>query len=85
MDVEVIKKNISVFLEHFKLPPMECSMCPKVKVCKGGCRVSQDYLGCPLRYEIDIKVIADRREIDLSRAVQRYDNIKQIIQNVVTC
>lgn len=85
MKAEVIKQNISVFLEHFKLPPMECSACPKVKVCKGGCRVSQAYMGCPLRHQIDLKVIADRREIDLSRAVQRFDNIKQIIHNVVTC
>lgn len=85
MDADVIKRNISIFLEHFKLPPLECSTCSKIKVCKGGCRVSQTYMGCPLRYQIDLVKVSERRKIDISRSVQRIGNIKQIIHNVVTC
>lgn len=85
LPAEVITRNIAVFLEHFKIPPIQCSSCSKVQVCKGGCLVSQTYTGCPLRYQIDLVKISKKRHIDISRASQRFDNIKHIIHNVVTC
>lgn len=85
MAPEIIKRNIDVFLEHFKLPPIECSMCPNINVCKGGCLVAQTYTGCPMRHHIDLIAVSKKRKIDLTKIPQRFDTIKNIIHNVVTC
>lgn len=82
---QALKWNIENYLQNIKLTPMECSACPRSDVCKGGCLVAKTYQNCPLKQNIDLKMVGENSGLDMSGVQQRFNDIKNIIQNVVTC
>ena len=85
IDPEIIKLNIATYLEHTKIIPLECSFCPKVEVCRGGCIVAKTYIDCPLKHHVNFKLALEKKGMDPVVISQRFDNIRNIIRNVVTC
>ena len=82
---QALQWNIDNYLQNIKLTPVECAACPRSDVCKGGCLVAKTYLECPLKQNIDLKMVGERSGLDLSGVQQRFNNIRNIIKNVVTC
>jgi radical SAM protein with 4Fe4S-binding SPASM domain len=84
-DPESIKLNIDTYLEFTKVTPYECSLCKNVGVCKGGCVVAKTYTECPLKHNVNFMMISKKQNLDPVAITQRFNNIRDIIRNVVTC
>lgn len=61
---ETIMRNVGMFLENFKVPPIECSTCRFVEQCHGGCYMSKSYIGCPLQHNWNLDRVIVYEKLD---------------------
>ena len=51
---EVINKSREMYIKNCKYIKRECINCSRADICKGGCRMTNAHLGCPLKADFDI-------------------------------
>jgi len=82
---EKIKDNMSIFVENFKIPPIECAGCPNSDICKGSCYISKSYLGCPLRYNLDLGNLIMHDRLDEVEVRNDMNLLIKYVRNLGIC
>ncbi len=84
-DEENIKRNIKIYLEEYKVPPVECTGCDHSSSCRGSCYIARSYLGCPLRLNHSLEDYIVRNELDSEKIHRQVDVNTDFIKSVIVC
>jgi radical SAM protein with 4Fe4S-binding SPASM domain len=78
-------RNMNIFVENFKLPPMECNGCPNSEICKGSCYIAKSYIGCPLRYNYNINNIIMKDKLDIVETNKEMTLLAKYVKKLGIC
>lgn len=82
----IINRNRKHFIQSSKYIKNECIMCPRANICKGGCRVTNAHLGCPLLANYSINSYAsDKENLDAKGLVTKIDRLVSIVKDAEIC
>lgn len=84
-DEESIKRNIKIYLEEYKVPPVECTGCKYSSSCRGSCYVARSYLGCPLRLNHSLEDYIVTNRLDAEKVHKQVDVNTDFIKSVIVC
>lgn len=80
-----IVSNMKMFVENFKVPPNECSGCPRSDVCHGSCYIAKSYIGCPLRYNVGINEVIMNNNLDEKQVKQEMNLLTKYVKDLGIC
>ncbi|MFW6173229.1 MAG: radical SAM protein [Elusimicrobiota bacterium] len=80
-----IKRSVDNYLENFKTTPIECIGCEHANECKGSCYVAKSYMGCPLRYRIDLGDYISNRKLDAQKVQNQVDVATDFVREIIVC
>ena len=82
---ESIKQNIDIFVETFKIPPIECSSCTNSDICRGGCYISKSYIGCPLQKNWGLEQVIINDELDGNKVREDMNLLAKYVEKLGIC
>jgi radical SAM protein with 4Fe4S-binding SPASM domain len=80
-----IKNRLEEFLFNIKTPDLECNMCHHYKYCRSGCLETNEYLTCPLKEQISLKVYSQQMGVSHKALKLKMKNIGNAITNRMGC
>jgi uncharacterized protein len=83
---EIINRNRKTFIKSCKYIKNDCIMCPRAPICKGGCRVTNSHLGCPILANYSINSYAFNKEnLDIEGLVKKVDRLVSLVKDAEIC
>ena len=84
-DIDSIEENMEIFVKNFKTTPVECAGCPHANVCKGSCYVARAWLGCPLRYNVNVDSFIQHYNLDKEKVYEKAEVLTDFMRKVLVC
>lgn len=85
-DRNVINRNRETFIRSNKYIKTECMTCPRAPICKGGCRVCNAHLGCPLKAEYNVNAFIHTHDnVDIGSLSDKIDRLVSLVKDAEIC
>ena len=84
-DTDSIKENMEIFVKNFKTIPVECAGCKNASVCKGSCYVARAWLGCPLRYNVNVDSFIQHYNLNKEKVYEKAEILTDFMRRVLVC
>jgi len=85
LDIDKLYRNIDYFLRNIKTVDDGCINCPHHRICRSGCLMTNEYLKCPLREQIDFSYFGDRIGVSTGQRMKRVGQLNTIIERAFVC
>jgi|APFre7841882654_1041346.scaffolds.fasta_scaffold00775_14 radical SAM protein with 4Fe4S-binding SPASM domain len=84
--IEVINKSREMYINTCKFIKRECINCSRADICKGGCRMTNAHLGCPLKADFNINSYIEMHGTgDVGSLVDKIDRLVSLVKDAEIC
>lgn len=83
---EVINKAREMYIKNCKFIKRECINCSRADICKGGCRMTNAHLGCPLKADFNINSYIEMHgNTDVGSLVDKINRLVSLVKDAEIC